>query len=52
MENIRFLWPNGLKKALTFSYDDGVVQDRRLIKIMRKNGNHIMTVRTFRPSMF
>lgn len=38
MEKIRFLWPNGLKKAMTFSYDDGVVQDRRLIAIMRKNG--------------
>ena len=32
------LWPEGRRQALTFSYDDGVVQDRRLIAIMRKNG--------------
>ena len=24
---ISMLWPDGLKKALTFSYDDGVMQD-------------------------
>ena len=33
---IRF--PGGLSKALTLSYDDGVVFDRRLIEIMKKNG--------------
>lgn len=27
------LYPEGKKKALTFSYDDGVVQDRRLVKL-------------------
>lgn len=33
---IRF--PGGLAKALTLSYDDGVIFDRRLIEIMQKNG--------------
>ena len=27
---------NGMKKALTFSYDDGVTQDIRLIEIFNK----------------
>lgn len=31
-------FPNGLKKVLTLSYDDGVRQDRRLIKILDKYG--------------
>lgn len=31
-------FPEGKKKALTLSYDDGVEQDIRLIEIMRKNG--------------
>ena len=31
------MW-NGKMKALTFSYDDGVEQDIRLIQIMRENG--------------
>lgn len=38
MKRHSMLWPHGKNKALTFSYDDGVVQDRRLIAIMRKNG--------------
>ena len=29
---------NGKKKALTFSYDDGVTQDVRLIEIFNKYG--------------
>ena len=33
---IRF--PNGLRKAVTLSYDDGVETDIRLIDIMQKNG--------------
>lgn len=33
---IRF--PNGLKKALTLSYDDGVEQDRELIRILDEYG--------------
>ncbi len=31
-------FPNGSSKALTFSYDDGVEQDRRLIEIFDKYG--------------
>ena len=31
-------FPNGLAKALTLSYDDGVVEDIRLIGIMKKHG--------------
>lgn len=31
-------WPNFRRKALTLSYDDGIVYDRRLIEIMDKNG--------------
>lgn len=31
-------YPNGAKKALTFSYDDGVKQDKRLIEIFNKYG--------------
>lgn len=36
--SISMLWPDGLKKALTFSYDDGVMQDLRLISLMRLYG--------------
>ena len=32
------LWPDGLKKALTFSYDDGVMQDLRLMNLFRRYG--------------
>lgn len=35
---ISMLWPDGLKKALTFSYDDGVMQDLRLISLFRLYG--------------
>ena len=31
-------FPEGRKKALTLSYDDGVEQDRRLVEILQKNG--------------
>lgn len=31
-------FPGGKSKALTFSYDDGVEQDIRLVEIFRKNG--------------
>lgn len=31
------MW-NGMKKAVTFSYDDGITQDKRLIKIFDKYG--------------
>ena len=33
---IRF--PKGLAKALTFSYDDAVIEDERLVKIMLQHG--------------
>ena len=29
---------NGLMKAVTFSYDDGITQDQRLIEIFDKYG--------------
>ena len=32
------LFPNGLRKALTLSYDDGVEQDAELISILNLNG--------------
>ena len=35
---IRMRFPQGNKKAITLSYDDGVEQDARLIEIMKKNG--------------
>lgn len=31
-------FPGGKKKALTFSYDDGVTADKPLVDILRKNG--------------
>lgn len=38
MPNATLLFPNGLKKALTLSYDDGVEQDIQLIEIMNQYG--------------
>ena len=38
MPNPMILFPGGLKKALTLSYDDGVEQDIRLIDIMNRSG--------------
>ena len=38
MALIYMKFPEGRAKALTFSYDDGVVQDKRLIKIFDKYG--------------
>ena len=35
---IQMRFPNGLKKALTLSYDDGVEQDARLMNILDANG--------------
>lgn len=32
------LFPDGKRKALTLSYDDGVVQDRRLVALMNQYG--------------
>lgn len=36
MQSIRMSFPGGRKKALTFSYDDGVEQDIRLMEILKK----------------
>ena len=38
MASIFMRFPEGKKKALTLSYDDGVEQDIKLIEIMQKNG--------------
>ena len=35
---IHILFPQGRNKALTFSYDDGRQEDRRLVSIFRKHG--------------
>lgn len=35
---MRFVYPKGLRKALTFSYDDGEIFDRRLAKLLRDHG--------------
>ncbi|WP_283610670.1 polysaccharide deacetylase family protein [Faecalispora anaeroviscerum] len=32
------LWPGGKNKCLTLSYDDGRIQDRRLVEIMNRYG--------------
>ena len=34
----KMLFPNGKSKALTLSYDDGVVQDRRLVALCERYG--------------
>ena len=36
--SIFYRYPNGLRKALTLSYDDGVEQDIRLMEILDKHG--------------
>lgn len=38
MNHLSMLWPGGREKALTLSYDDAVLQDIRLLKIMNENG--------------
>lgn len=38
LHSYSMLWPDGLKKALTFSYDDGVFQDEKLIELFRLYG--------------
>lgn len=35
---MRFVYPKGLRKALTFSYDDGQIYDRKLAEILRSHG--------------
>ena len=36
--SIKFLFPNGKDKALTFSYDDAQIYDRRLVSIFNQYG--------------
>ena len=38
MPTFHLRYPGGLAKAVTFSYDDGVEQDIRLVEIFNKNG--------------
>ena len=38
MNKIYKAFPGGKHKVLTLSYDDGKVQDRRLVKIFNKYG--------------
>ena len=38
MRSILMRYPNGKPKAVTFSYDDGVIQDKRLAEIFNKYG--------------
>lgn len=38
MNKIYKVFPGGKHKVLTLSYDDGKLQDRRLVKILNKNG--------------
>lgn len=38
MKNIVFMFPEGRRKALTMSYDDGVTEDRKLVEIFNKYG--------------
>ena len=35
---MRFVYPEGKNKALTFSYDDGQIYDRKLVEIMNRHG--------------
>lgn len=36
LKMIKYLYPKGLKKALTLSYDDGIQQDKKLVPIFNK----------------
>jgi len=39
MKNVYYMrYPEGAAKALTFSYDDGVEQDKRLVELFRQHG--------------
>ena len=38
MNKIYKAFPGGKHKVLTFSYDDGKLEDRRLVEIFNKNG--------------
>ena len=36
MKNIVYCFPDGKPQALTFSYDDGTIHDRRLVEIFNR----------------
>lgn len=38
MAQIFMRFPEGKQRAITFSYDDGVEQDRKLVKLFCDNG--------------
>jgi len=38
MKIVQMCFPGGKKKAFTMSYDDGVIQDRRLVDLMNRYG--------------
>lgn len=38
MKNFVYCFPGGKPQALTFSYDDGTVHDRRLVEIFNRFG--------------
>ena len=38
MNKVLCCYPGGKFKALTFSYDDGTIHDRRLVEIFNQNG--------------
>ncbi len=38
VKEMRFVYPKGKEKALTLSYDDGQIFDRRLVEILNKYG--------------
>lgn len=46
----RLLWPEGKKRALTLSYDDGVTQDIRLLEILNRYG--IKSTFNLNPGLF
>ncbi len=35
---MRYVYPEGKRKALTFSYDDGQIYDRKLVEILNRHG--------------
>ena len=38
MKVVQLCFPQGMKKAFTLSYDDGIIQDKKLIEIMNRYG--------------
>ena len=48
--NDRILWPQGKRKALTLSYDDGITQDRRLVEMF--NQYNVKATFNLNPGLF